>query len=349
MTIFGWDMSHFDAPLIGTAMADGIAFVTHKAGGDRDDPELAPWWSGVKDTDPRNLLLGAYWVLYPGSPATRADAFLARLASQCPGWQNRPFILQADCEKWNGNAATVPSKIEIEVFCDRLVERMPKLHPIVYAPQWVYGNSLSGLSYPLWASSYVNGSGDFKSLYPGDPSSRWASYSGQTPAILQYSSTSTIAGQSTSDANAYRGTFKQLVALLAPGWSSTVAVLDSTDVNSIWNTDNIVANPVQRGNHATDPKTRAAFGLEDTWQQVYNLLDGVNAIKSLLSAGFAADAASNASAVSLLQQLAARPNVDETQLSSDLAAALIPHLPQGNISTMDLAQAILSMIQIKSV
>lgn len=40
MTIFGCDMSHFDAPDIGSAIAEGIVFLTHKAGGDRDDPEL---------------------------------------------------------------------------------------------------------------------------------------------------------------------------------------------------------------------------------------------------------------------------------------------------------------------
>jgi GH25 family lysozyme M1 (1,4-beta-N-acetylmuramidase) len=219
MTIFGFDMSHFDEPGLGTALAEGIAFVTHKAGGDRDDPELAAWWSGVRGVDPGRLLLGAYWVLLPGDPAGRADAFLSRLDAGCPGWRDRPFLLQADCEKWRGDPHTVPSKAEITAFCDRLVARMPKLRPVVYAPKWVYGNSLAGLKYPLWASSYVTGAGGFRSLYPGDSSSRWAPYSGQTPAILQYTSSATIGGQTTSDANAYRGTLAQLVALVAPGWT----------------------------------------------------------------------------------------------------------------------------------
>jgi hypothetical protein len=229
MTIYGWDMSHFDAPGVGTAVADGISFITHKAGGDKLDDELGAWWSGVRGLDPGRVLLGAYWVLYPGNPAGRADAFIARLDDACPGWRNRPWILQADCEKWSGDASTVPSRSDIKAFCDRLRARMPKLRPIVYAPKWVYGGSLAGLGYPLWASSYVTGSGGFKSLYPGDGSSKWASYSGQTPAILQYSSSATIGGQSTSDANAYRGTLAELTALVAPGWEDDVTKQDVFD------------------------------------------------------------------------------------------------------------------------
>jgi hypothetical protein len=223
MTLYGWDMSHFDAPSIGNAISEGISFITHKAGGDSPDAELAAWWVGVKDHRDQ-LLLGAYWVLYPGNPAGRADAFLARLDSQCPGWRDGPFVLQADCEKWNNDPATVPSKAEIQTFCDRLTARMPKLHPIVYAPYWVYTNTLKGLTYPLWASSYVSGSGSFKSLYPGDASSRWAAYSGQVPAVLQYTSSATIGGQTTCDANAFRGSLNELTHLVAPGWSEDMAL-----------------------------------------------------------------------------------------------------------------------------
>jgi hypothetical protein len=192
--------------------------MTHKAGGDADDAELAAWWKAMKPQRGK-VLLGAYWVLYPGTPVTRANKFLARLDSQCPGWRDGPFILQVDCEKWGGNQSTVPKKDDIKAFCDRLHEAMPKLRPIVYAPKWVYGESLKGLSYPLWASAYVGGSGTASGLYPGDDSGKWDAYSGQVPAILQFTSSAKIAGQSTSDANAFRGTPAQLQALLAPGWT----------------------------------------------------------------------------------------------------------------------------------
>jgi hypothetical protein len=235
VTIFGWDMSHYDAPSVGSAVAEGISFITHKAGGDSDDAEIGAWWSGVKNLDPSVVLLGAYWVLYPGDPSGRADAFVSRLDATCPGWRDRPFLLQVDCEKWNGNSATEPGKADIKAFCDRLVARMPKLRPVVYAPQWVYGNALAGLGYSLWASSYVTGTGGFKSLYPGDSSSHWGAYSGQTPAILQYTSSAVIGGQSTSDANAYRGTLAELIDLAAPGWSAEMASVWDEDVIPVQN------------------------------------------------------------------------------------------------------------------
>jgi hypothetical protein len=240
MTIFGWDMSHFDAPGIGAAVAEGISFTTHKAGGDKDDPEIGTWWAGVHGLDPGRVLLGAYWVLFPGNPAGRADAFLARLDATCPGWRDRPFLLQADCEKWNNDPATVPGLGDIQAFCGRLAAQMPKLRPVVYAPKWVYGDGLVGLRYPLWASSYVTGTDGFRALYPGDGSSRWAGYSGQTPAILQYSSSATIGGQTTSDANAYRGTLAELVALAAPGWSDDMELTSDNlqaIAKAVWGSD----------------------------------------------------------------------------------------------------------------
>lgn len=217
MTIFGWDMSHFDGPDSRRALDEGLTFFTHKAGGDANDAEIGSWWNLMKGYR-RQALLGAYWVLYPGNPGGRADAFLARLDAQCPGWRDGPFILQLDCEKWNGNDATVPGKADIQAACARLRARVPKLMPVVYAPKWTYGNSLTGLGYPLWASSYVSGTGSPTALYPGDSSSRWGAYSGQVPLILQYTSSATIAGQTTCDANAYRGTLAGLTAALAPGW-----------------------------------------------------------------------------------------------------------------------------------
>lgn len=256
MTIYGWDQSHFDVPSIGNAIGEGISFITHKAGGDKNDAELGAWWNVVKDNrfdhmaidaegnlfpadklGRRAILIGAYWVVLRKDGAPQADAFLARLDNQCQGWRDGAFILQLDCEEWNNGAIPAPTKAQIKACADRLAGAMPKLRPIAYAPEWVYHESLSGLGYPLWASNYVGGTAGFKSLYPGDSSVRWAMYSGQTPAILQYSSKATIGGQTTCDANAFRGTFAQLVALLAPGWKADVTTLDADDRK--WLLDNL--------------------------------------------------------------------------------------------------------------
>lgn len=227
MTIFGSDVSHYDAADTRAMFTEGIAFQTHKAGGDANDAELATWWNYVKGYRDR-VLLGAYWVLYPGSPASRAGSFVSRLDSQCPGWRDGPFILQADCEKWNGDAATVPSVAEVNAFCDALVKSAPKLVPIAYMPDWVYGD-LSALRYPLWSSKYVGGNpAGYKAMYPGDSSSKWAAYGGKTPAVLQYTSSATIGGQTTCDANAFRGTLAELTALLAPGWMEDLVAQDIT-------------------------------------------------------------------------------------------------------------------------
>lgn len=224
MTLRGYDASHYDAPGIAAAAAQGFAFSTHKIGGDGRDTEYGAWWNLVKAYPVEQHLPGAYFILRPdlsGTAAAKADAFVDLLDTYVPGWRDRPFTLQIDCEKWGGVQATVPSLSYIHAHCDRLVARAPKLRPMVYGPKWVYGSALAGLRYPLWASSYVGGSGSWTSLYPGDGASGWGAYSGQTPAVLQFSSSATIAGQTTCDADAFRGSLAQLTALVAPGWSST--------------------------------------------------------------------------------------------------------------------------------
>lgn len=223
MTIFGVDYSHYDAPDTRQAVAEGFAFMTHKAGGDANDPELGSWWTYMRPLRQR-ILLGAYWVLYPGRPAQRADDFLSRLDSQCPGWRDGPFILQLDCERWNGDASTQPGVADIEACADRLTGQAPELVPIVYASRGQYGDTLRGLGYPLWNARYpVSTTGTASGIYAqigGDSGSGWVPYSGQVPAVWQFTSSATIGGQTTCDANAYRGTLAELVALVAPGWSN---------------------------------------------------------------------------------------------------------------------------------
>ena len=102
-----------------------------------------------------------------------------------------------------------------------------KLDPrriLAYAPEWLYGASLAGLRYRLWASNYgANPTTHYRQAYPGDGSTRWHAYSGQMPLILQYGSNTTIGDQSTCDANAYRGTLAELLATLGadPGPAPT--------------------------------------------------------------------------------------------------------------------------------
>ena len=225
---WGVDKSHFDAPGgTATIVSQGFGFMTHKAGGDANDGELNAWWNDAKGHRD-DLLLGAYWVLYPGHGASAGDAFLARLDSQCPGWRDGPFILQLDCEEWQSDPSTMPRLGDIRACALRLRALMPKLVPIVYAPHWAYGNTLSGLGFPLWSSSYTTAKGTASAIYPGDSYSGWASYSGIVPAIAQFSSTATVAGDSTTDVNCFKGTQAELSALLAPGWGLDMTTVDLT-------------------------------------------------------------------------------------------------------------------------
>lgn len=329
MTLFGWDASHFDAPTIGNAVAEGFSFFTHKAGGDANDAEIATWWNSVKNTDPAKVILGAYWVLYPGHGSGAGDSFVARLNATCPGWQNRPFILQLDCEKWNGDSGTIPSKGEIKAACDRLVALMPKLKPIVYAPEWVYSDTLSGLAYPLWASSYVSGTGTASALYPGDNSSKWHAYSGQTPAVLQFTSSATIAGQTTCDANAFRGSLQELVALVAPGWMENFDMpLTNDDVQLILSDDSIPnlysdqnTNPNITVRTALKAAGSADVKLSTLAANVSTLQSTVNALQTAVNTLLARPAA-EVDEAALAAALAPLLNVQEEEIKSALASVL---------------------------
>jgi hypothetical protein len=244
VAIFGWDMSHYDAPGLGSAAADGISFITHKAGGDNSsgDPELAPWWTGAKRLDPARYLLGTYWVPRPDlhpSPAGTADDWIATLDARCPGWHDREHILQIDAERWPAGDQTKPSRAYIQALGNRLLSRASKLRPICYASRGQYGNSLAGLTFPLWNANYPsNAALGFKAAYAragGDSGPGWVKYSGQVPAIWQYTSAAVIGGQTTSDANAFRGTLAQLKALIAPGWQEESLVTTQAEFNTLMN------------------------------------------------------------------------------------------------------------------
>jgi hypothetical protein len=219
MTTFGWDASNYDdAPTV----RDGIDFYTHKAGEGHHtyyDREY-----GASLNNAKNLgipILGAYFVNHPGSVADQVDWFVQILDQDTPWWRKHEcFILQIDAEKFD-YMPSAPTKDEIQAFGDRLVSvhGVDPRRVIAYAPQWLYGNTLTGLTYRLWASAYGgNPVGHYLAVYPGDADvKRWQSYSGQSPLILQYGSNTTIGNQTTCDANAFRGTLQQLMETLGSG------------------------------------------------------------------------------------------------------------------------------------
>lgn len=222
MTIHGWDSSHYDwergSMDLAAAKRDGIVFATHKVseGGSYADPQFAAFASRARAAG--MPLIGGYCVNRRGDQRPQVDWFIKQLDAKSPWWRDGDFLVQLDCERWSRDGvvyAYEPRLYEIQAWCDYFVARTNgRWVPIVYAPRWVYGDTLRGLPYPLWASDFgKNPTVAYRAAYPGDTSSRWVAYSGQTPAILQYGSRTTIGSQTICDANAYRGTLPELVAL----------------------------------------------------------------------------------------------------------------------------------------
>lgn len=228
-TTYLWDASHYDGNLtkaiLVKAKAEGIQGFTHKLGegithGDDDStqatalaaardagiPAIGGYWFGHNDDDP---------IVTAGLCVQVADQY-ERWWRTFPGW-----FWQADCETETGEGK--PSREWIEKFCDQLVTLTGR-KVIVYASHGEYGDSLTGLGHPLWNANYpTSRKGPFRDLYPGDTFSGWSKYSGQTPVICQYTSSATIAGLSTCDANAFRGSVDDLLNLIGADMPLTTA------------------------------------------------------------------------------------------------------------------------------
>jgi len=260
MTAYGWDTSHYDDP---PTSRDGLSFYTHKCTDGAHFYADAEYQSSMNAA--KNLgipVLGAYHVLWDSNVTAQIDWFYEKVNTLTPWWKTHlspvdgelyPFIWQLDCEPFDYNGGK-PSKTSIQ----NAVNYMQTKYNIElvciegYCPKWAYQDTLTGLTCRLWASSYVSGSGPYEDLYPGDNSIRWSSYSGQSPIFLQYTSSAVIAGQTTCDANAYRGTEQELIDYLRGGSVSTFS--------DVWKTD-ALKNPY--GDSATNPVITAETYLYD--------------------------------------------------------------------------------------
>lgn len=223
MTRYGWDASNHDWPRgpmdLARARREGISLFTHKAseGSSFTDPNFDEAMTRAQAA--AFPVVGAYHVLWPENPIGQADYFLSVVDRYAPWWRQHPcFIFQTDAELFQEfKPYRQPTLAEIHAFSDRILARtgVPASRIPCYGPEWLYGNSLTGLRYPLWASAYGgNPAGPFAQHAAKDTDTRWRPYSGQTPVILQCGSNATIAGQTPSDINVIRvDTDAQLQAL----------------------------------------------------------------------------------------------------------------------------------------
>jgi hypothetical protein len=266
MTVFGWDASHFDGALSRTILArarsEGIAFFTHKIGEGSTYDDVGDATALAAARDAGIEFIGGYFVVRTTSPVPIQVDACVRLADRDePWWRSFPgWFWQVDLERWAYD--NVPASVGID-FARQLHARTGRW-TILYASKGQYGDSLSGWEGPLWNANYgTNPTGGFQSVYPGDGSSRWGAYSGHTPTFLQYGSNATIAGLTTCDANAYRGSVESLRALITGGtamgtanWPEQQADLAGALATAIIHGKTEVDLPGSNNNWEVDDATR---------------------------------------------------------------------------------------------
>lgn len=219
--VIGWDTSHYDGritPAIASrARSEGIQFMTHKIGegtGGRDElarEALSSFMAaGVE-------VIGGYHVVRSGPVSPQVDAFIRMTTDAFPDWRSHPgWFWQVDLERWPYDNVSARTGLE---FADLLADRVGQM-VVLYASRGQYGDELSAWNGPLWNADYGTSAsrpGPAGAMYPGDDYRGWRAYSGKAPTFLQYTSSATIAGLTTCDANAFKGTLADLKALIRGG------------------------------------------------------------------------------------------------------------------------------------
>lgn len=226
VTIYGVDLSDYDTSrgnspaIVAKYRAAGISWLTHKttettAGQVFKHSNLGRMLTAGRDAG--IPFLGGYVVPRSGvAVATQGANHVAFLDAQVPWWRTHPgFFHQVDLEKWPYDA--VPASVGNDLF-DWLRANGGGKPVVLYASKGQYGSS--ALRYPRWNANYPSATAkDFKALYVadgGDSGDGWQSYGSpaRVAEIWQYGSSAIVAGQGTTDANAFRGTEADFAAML---------------------------------------------------------------------------------------------------------------------------------------
>jgi GH25 family lysozyme M1 (1,4-beta-N-acetylmuramidase) len=223
--VWGWDASNHDwarGPMdLTSARADGISFFTHKAteGGDWKDPHYKEALERARKAG--IPVLGSYHYLWPDPPNSieaQINFWMDHVEGQTPWWRDVPWIWQIDAEEQGLPRPPTPGEIRrgVAAIKHRMAEERTTAYVIVYAPRWLYGNTL-GAGYDLWNSDY-SGSGaarPFREQYRGvsDRAHGWSLMSGRTPRILQFASDGVVGRQHTCDVDKFDGDLHTLIRL----------------------------------------------------------------------------------------------------------------------------------------
>ncbi len=209
--IYGTDVSHYQGSFdMQRARAEAFEFVFIKAteGSGYVDPRFA---TNLANARAAGLLVAAY---HYQRAEDSAQSQVDNIGGVVP--RDVPVILDVEANS-GGTALTtdILGRLEAAGYGS----------PLLYLPPWYWRQigspDLSGFP-PLWKSRYPDNEGGYASeIYQRVPDHYWDGYGGNRVAVLQFTSSATIAGQAPVDADAYLGTRQELAQLLQAGADMT--------------------------------------------------------------------------------------------------------------------------------
>lgn len=147
-----------------------------------------PRWAGAKPA--MKAVRGFVPLAYLFVDAVLAGSAQARFFAQAAG-DLTGFGIVLDLERAPNGSPTIAQAKD----CADELRRLYPHHPIGgYCPHWYTGGAGLGFIDWLWASEYVNGSGDPGMLYSQVPATWWAPYGGRNPLMLQFTDAASVAG-----------------------------------------------------------------------------------------------------------------------------------------------------------
>ncbi|WP_412539201.1 hypothetical protein R8Z50_25575 [Longispora sp. K20-0274] len=179
-------------------------------------------------------VLGDYFVCCPtqyASVGEQVGYWISLLDQGFPAWRDHPMIHQLDAESWEAEDQGYPASWQD---CrDLLTEfsaRVPTGYKIWYAPRRLYDDA-PDIGFDIWTPDYHTNGRGYRELYPGDDDFAWGAYSGsgRAPRIFQYASDALMGDDPQCDANKFRGSLDDLLALTGRRPTPTTRPRDEED------------------------------------------------------------------------------------------------------------------------